>query len=91
MMMIVKPASSKEVDDGDDQLLLAELLSPPLNLHQVPVDQVSGIGFHYGNNDDLDYDSDHVILIMMVMVQAPSPPPKGTSRSSPWHRHHQVQ
>ena len=44
MMMIVKPASSKEVDDGDDQLLLAELLSLPLNLRQVPVDQVSDIG-----------------------------------------------
>ena len=61
MMMIVKPASSKEVDDGDDQLLLAELLSPPLNLHQVPVDQVPGIGkngFHFGNND-VDYDGNN--------------------------------
>ena len=43
-MNIEEPASSKEVDDGDDQLLLAELLSLPLHLHQVPVDQVPCIG-----------------------------------------------
>ena len=42
-MRIFLPAGSKEVDDSNDQLLFAEILSSLSNLDQVAVNQVPAI------------------------------------------------
>ena len=39
-MMKSLPAGSKEINDSDDKLLFAEILSPFSNFYQVAVDQV---------------------------------------------------